>query len=143
MFSFLGSIPGLLSGLFGTINGITQAISNEKIALINATTDREKIEIQERIATLSAQRDVLVADSARSPVDMWMRTFIAIGPAFYIFLIYFWDKGIGKFFGCSGVTAPGTCGMFQTDEVTPEQWYVVLVILGFYFIHATVGLFKK
>lgn len=140
MLSFL---LGLIPGVFTTINGITQAISNEKIALINARTEQEKIEIQERISALQAQQAVLVADVARSPVDMWIRTLIAIGPAFYLFLIFFWDKGIGKFFGCFGQTAPGTCGLFQTDPITDQQWYVVLVVLGFYFVHSAVGMFRK
>lgn len=142
LLSGLGSIPTIISGLFSTVNGITQAISNEKIALINATTEREKIEINERITSLSAQRDVLVADSAKSSVDMWMRVFAAVGPVSYITKVFLWDKVIGSFAGCSGHTAPGTCEIFTTDPVTADQWYVVLIVLGFYFVHSTVGLFK-
>ena len=35
MFSFITAIPSLLSGLFTTVNGVTAALSNEKIAQIN------------------------------------------------------------------------------------------------------------
>lgn len=147
------SLPSLLGGLFKSIDGITQAISNERIALIGATTDRERIEIGERIAALTSQRDVLVADSAKSNWDMYMRLLIAFGPMSYLETIFFWDKVMGKFAGCSGHTTPDQigslfgievqCKMFETDPVTPEQWYVVLVVLGFYFVHSTVGLFKS
>lgn len=138
----IGGLPALLGGLFKSIDGITQAISNERIALIGATTDRERIEVNERILSLTAQRDVLVADSAKSSVDMWMRVFAASGPCSYVTKVFLWDKVVGSFVGCSGHTLPGTCETFITDPVTDQQWYVVLVVLGFYFVHNTVGLFK-
>jgi hypothetical protein len=140
--SALGSVPQILGLVTTTVQGITQAISNEKIALINATTDREKIEISERISSLTAQRDVLIADSNKSSVDMWMRVIAASGPVSYITKVFLWDKVIGSFAGCSGHTVPGTCELFTTDPVTADQWYVVLIVLGFYFVHSTVGLFK-
>lgn len=143
MFAFLTAIPGLLSGLFSTVNGITQAISNEKIALINATTDREKIEIGERIAALNAQRDALVAESAKSNWPIWIQSFMGGGVAGYVVVTIFWDKVVGKMFGCVGETAPGTCSMFTTDDLNPHQWYLVYVIVGFYFIHAIVGTAKS
>jgi len=34
---------GLIPGLFSTVNGITNAIANERLALINAKTEQERI----------------------------------------------------------------------------------------------------
>lgn len=127
MLGFLTFIPSLISGLFTTVQGVTQAISNEKIALINATTDREKVEIQERISSLTATQSVLVADAGRSSIDMWMRVGMALPPALYIGKIFVWDKMLG---------------WGSTDGLTPQEWYLVYVAYGFYFVHSTVGLFK-
>lgn len=127
MWALLTSVPGLISGLFTTLNGITSAISNERIALINAKTDSEKAEIGERISSLQAQQAVLVADASKSNIDMWMRVGMALPPALYVGKIFFWDK---------------TLGWGSTDGLTPQEWYLVYVTYGFYMVHSTVGLFK-
>ena len=85
----------LLPGIFGTINGITSAISNEKIAALNATTQEEQIAATERVASLQAQRDVLVADLSRSSLDIYIRSAFAIGPLVYLTKIYVYDKALG------------------------------------------------
>jgi len=118
----LGLVPGLLS----TVNGITNAISNEKIALINAKTKEEQIASQERINTLTARRDVLIADSSRSSLDMWIRLGYSIGPIYILNKIYLYDK-----------TFDGT------TTLSPELWNVIMVTIGFYFLHSTASLFRK
>ncbi len=135
MFSFLTAIPGLLGGLFGSLDKITAAISNERIALIAATTDRERIEIQERINSLNAQRDVLMEDAKSSKIDMWMRAIAAGGPISLVTKIFLWDKVVGSLAGCSGKGTPVSCGIFTTDPVTTEQWVLVGVVYGFFFVH--------
>src|ERR1700722_19786691 len=120
MLALLTAIPSLISGLFGTVNGITNALANEKIAALNATTDQERVAAQERVNSLSIQRDVLVADAAHSKLDLYMRSMIAFGPACYILKIFLWDK----------VLATWTNG--RTDPIDPNLWTVVMVILGFY-----------
>jgi hypothetical protein len=125
MWSLLTALPSLISGLFGSINGITNAISNEKIAAITAKTQEEQIAANERVATLQQQRDVLIADSAHSNLDLYIRSFIAIGPACYILKIFLWDKVLGAWTNGS------------TDPIDGNLWQVVMVILGFYFLSAT------
>ena len=49
MLALFTALPSLISGLFGTVNGITNAIANEKIAAITATTDEARIAAQERV----------------------------------------------------------------------------------------------
>ena len=119
------AIPGLMSGLFGTINGITNAISNEKIAALTATTQQEQIAANERIATLQQRRDVLIADAAHGSLDIWIRSTIAIGPAIYLFKIFVIDKTFGFLFHTN------------TDPLDPNLWQVVMVVLGFYFLSET------
>lgn len=50
----------LLSELSGAITNITKAISDTKIAGINATTEKERIAADERVKSLEAERDVLI-----------------------------------------------------------------------------------
>jgi len=131
LLGLLGIIPAALN----TINGITNAIANERIALINAKTEQERIQIQERINALTARSNVLIAES-RTPSGIWnarMRFFMAIGPAAVMFKLLFWDKVVGSLVGCSGVTAPGTCGIFITDPLDAHQWYAITAAICFYF----------
>jgi hypothetical protein len=125
MLALLTALPSLLGGLFGSINGITNAISNEKIAAITAKTDVDRIQSQERVLQLQSQRDVLIADASVSKLDLYIRSLIAIGPAFYLLKIFLWDK----------VLASWTSG--TTDPIDPNLWNVVMIILGFYFVSAT------
>lgn len=125
MLQLLLGLPGLISGAFGTINGITSAIANEKLAQITATTEKERILSGERVSTLEARRDVLIADAAHGSLDIWIRSSIAIGPALYLLKIFLWDKVLGAW----------TYG--TTDPLDPNLWQVVMVVLGFYFLSET------
>lgn len=123
--SLLGGLPALISGLFGTINGITSAIANEKIALITANTQEAQIAANERISALQQRRDVLIADAAHGSLDIWIRSIIAIGPAIYLFKIFVIDKVFGFLFHT------------KTDPLDENLWQVVMVVLGFYFLSET------
>lgn len=119
---------GLIPGLFTTINGVTNAITNEKIAALNAKTDQDRIAAEERVTSLQAQRDVLIADSAHSNVDMWMRTIIASGPAFILCKIFFYDEtGNGE----------------TVIPIDSPLWYVIMTVIGFYFLHSMSSTWAK
>jgi hypothetical protein len=135
MLSFLLGLPSILAGLFSTINGITAAISNERIAAMTAKTDQERVAAEERVHTLQQRRDVMIAESAQSNLNVYVRSCIALGPGSYILKIFLWDKVIGSLVGCSGPTAAGTCGLFITDRLDANLWVVVQVVLGFYFLY--------
>lgn len=134
MLSFLLSVPSLISGLFGTLNGITNAISNEKIALLTATTQQEQIAGNERIATLQQRRDVLIAEAGSSRLNIYVRAGLALGPLVILLKLFVWDKVIGSLVGCSQAPA-GTCGKFTTDPLDAHQWQVVMIVIGFYFLY--------
>lgn len=130
---FLGLIPGL----FNTVNGITNAIANERLKLISATTDRQKIAAEERITSLQAKRDVLVAESGRSNVNAFLRGCIGASAAVLIAKLLIWDKVIGSFYYCAGPAGQNKlgCETFRTDIVDPNQWAVVMAVVGFYFLY--------
>jgi hypothetical protein len=118
MFALLGLIPGL----FTTLNGITTAIANERIASINATTEQDRVAAQERLSTLQSRRDVMIAEGAHSNINAWIRAMIALGPAIYLLKIFLWDKVLQSLTGGS------------TDPLDPNLWVVVQTVLGFYFL---------
>jgi hypothetical protein len=131
--SLLGIVPSIMS----TIDGITKAIADEKIAALTATTDQERIHAQERISALQSRQAVLIAESvnpAAGKANAYMRFLLALGPLGIELKLELWDKVIGSFVGCSGVTAPGTCGMFITDPLDAHQWYTITAVIGFYFV---------
>lgn len=129
---FLSLIPGL----FNTINGITQAISNERLKLIDAKTDQQRIAAQERINSLEAKRSVLVAESGSSRVNAFMRASIGASVAVVVAKLLVWDKVVGSFSGCSGPMGSALeCTTFRTDAIDPNQWSIITAAIGFYFLY--------
>lgn len=132
--SALLAVPSLISGAFGTINGITKALSDAKIAAINATTAQEKIIADERISTLQSRRDVLIAEAGSgSRLNLIMRSGFAIVALSVVAKLYLWDKVVGSFVGCSQA-ARGTCGIFVTDPLDENGWKIIMIVMGFYFV---------
>lgn len=121
MLTAILSFLGLLPKAFDTIDNITNAIANEKIAGLQATTQQDQIASAERVSALQAQMQVLLADSKVSKWDIWMRTIIASGPTFILCKIFFYDE-----------TGFGT----TTIPLTSPLWNVIMWVLGFYFLHS-------
>lgn len=116
---FLSLIPGL----FNTVNGITNAIANERLKLIDAKTEQQKIAAQERISTLQSKRDVLIAESGASNINAIMRSCLAAPVAFLLAKIYVWDKALGSI----------TNG--HTDPLDSNLWSVITATVAFYFLY--------
>lgn len=134
MLALILGIPGMLSGLFGTINGVTNALANAKIAQITAVTQQDQIAAAERVQTLQARRDVLIAEAGSgSRLNLILRSLLAIGPTSVILKLFLWDKVIGSLAGCSAAPK-GTCGIFTTDMLDTNMWTVITVVIGFYFV---------
>lgn len=117
------SLLNLIPGLFTTVNGITSAITNEKINLAKSQTEEDKIASEERIASLQAKRDVLIAESGSSKINAIIRAVIGGSVAFVLAKIYVWDKALGTW----------TSG--HTDPLDPNLWNVVMATIGFYFVY--------
>lgn len=129
---FLSLIPGL----FTTINGITTAISNERLKLIEAKTDQQKIAAQERINSLQAKRDVMVAESGSSKINAIVRAAMGLEVAIIIGKLLVWDKVVGSLSGCAGEAGRALqCSIFRTDPLDFNQWAVITATVGFYFLY--------
>lgn len=113
----------LIPGLFTTVNGITNAIANERLKLIDAKTEQARITTQERITSLQAKRDVLVAESGRSNINAILRSSIGASVAFVLAKLLVWDKALGDYTGG------------HTDPLDPNLWNVIMATIGFYFVY--------
>lgn len=138
LLSLIGIVPNILT----TVEGITAAIANEKLAQITAQTDLERIASQERVAALESRRDVLIADAQKSRIDMIMRFIIAIGPALLIFKLFFWDKLVGSLVGCAA-QAGGLCTTFRTDALSDTDKTVLIAVISFYLLYQVADNFKR
>jgi hypothetical protein len=132
----LSLLLGIIPGLFTTVNGITNAISNERLKLIDAKTDQQKIAAQERINSLQAKRDVMIAESGASKINAVMRACLAAPVAIVLGKIYVWDKVIGSLSGCAGVAGQTMdCLVFRTDVLDANLWTVITATIAFYFLY--------
>lgn len=105
---------GVLSWL-NPFNTIVSKLADAYAARQNAKTDQERIDADERIATLKAQA------SAQRPVDSFVRIAFAAPVAIYYGKLFLWDK----------VLALGA-----TDPLSADLIHVSWVIIGFYFLHS-------
>lgn len=123
---------GLFNSISTTITNITKAISDEKIAQINATTDVEKAQISAKIGQLESQRDVLIADSQSKQgwIDPTIRVLLTLPVVVYLNKFIVWDKVVGSW--------PN----FSTDSLGVPGTYLLMAILGFFFLYSTAKIFK-
>jgi hypothetical protein len=116
-----------LLGLADPISRIAGKIADARVASIQASTDKERIEQEERIKALEARRDVLKAESD-GRVNGIIRALLAAPVVVFLWKVIIWDK----------VLALGT-----TDDLSENLWYVTMMVLGFYYVHWTVGRLKR
>jgi hypothetical protein len=123
MFAIITSLLGLVD----PIARIAGKIADARIAATQATTDKERIEQEERVKALEARRDVLRAESD-GRVNSAIRALLAAPVIVFLWKVIIWDK----------VLALGT-----TDDLSENLWYVAMMVLGFYYVHWTVGRLKR
>lgn len=125
---------GLILGALNPIEKITTAIVKARADSLNATTEQEKIAADERVRTLQQRRDVLVAEAGVSKANLIVRAIFAVPIILVLWKLLVWDKVIGSLAGCS--SAPrGTCGIFTTDPFDDNQWKIIMIVIGFYFLY--------
>ncbi len=137
MLSGILSLLGILPKAFGTIDNITNAISNERIRKISAHTEEEKILADERINALQVKRDVLIAESGTSRINAIIRGTLGASVSVLVAKLLVWDKVIGAFYKCAGAAGREMmgCETFRTDPIADNQWAVVTAAIGFYFLY--------
>ena len=129
-----GMIFGFLNnalGLKDVVRDITKSISEQKIALINAGTEKERIQVQQNIAELEAQRDVLVAEGRTSNANIYMRIGLALPVCVVLWKIFVWDKAFGQWTGG------------HTDALGEDLWWTIRIVLGFYFLFEVTKIWKR
>jgi uncharacterized protein involved in type VI secretion and phage assembly len=112
-------IPVLLA-LINPIAGIATEIAKYKTVALSATTDRARIDADERVRALEARRDVLIAEGSLSRLNAFMRFALALGPMLYLNKIFLWDKVLG---------------WGRTDPLDTNLWGVVIAVVSFYFLY--------
>lgn len=133
-FGPIGDLISIIPNAFHTVDNITNAISNEKINARNATTEDERTHANERVKSLEARRDLMIAEAPTSRTNLIVRA-VAASPAIaVIWKLMLWDKVMGSLVGCS--QAPfGTCKIFTTDQLDDNQWKIISIVYGFYFLY--------
>ena len=120
----MGWLLSLITGPFiDSALKLTGQIIDWQKKKLDAITEQERIEADEHIKTLQAQRDVQVAE-AGSGINAFMRLAFAVPPAIYLAKLYVWDK----------VLKLGT-----TDPLSPMMENVLWTVVGFYFLQWTVS----
>lgn len=121
------SIITALLGFADPIAKISQAIAQARIAATNAQTDREKIAQEERVKALEARRAVLERE-ADSRINQLIRAALAFPVIVFLWKVVIWDKVLD---------------WGSTDDLSENLWYVTMMVLGFYFLHWTVGRWRR
>lgn len=117
MFAWLSVIQGVLGFVSGPLARITDKIVELKIQQTNAVTEQAKVKAGEEVATMEAQRDVLIAESARSSLNVFLRTGFALPCVIYLWVLLFW-------------------WIFNVKIPPPpdDLHYMMPIVAGFYFV---------
>lgn len=126
MFQWLNPLKIFL----GPIESITNAIAQAQIEKARAQTDKEKIASEERISALRAKRDVLVAESG-DRVNRTVRALMALPVVFYLWKVIVFDKVFGSWL------------QWSTDPLGQSMTYIMLTIIGFYFVDSIASRWRR
>lgn len=119
-----------LSIITGPLEKITDAITQVQIAKAKAQTDKDKIAADERLHTLEAKRDVLIAESG-DKVNRLVRALLALPVAIFLTKVLVFDIAFGQWTG------------WTTSQPSDQLWIVINVVVGFYFIDNMVARLKR
>lgn len=136
----LSLILGFITGLAGPISQTVNNITELKKIRAQTESDIRRKEIDQQISENQDKKAILLAEAGRrvaGTLNAVLRTIAASGPIAYVTKIFFWDKTVGAFVGCTRNNieeALVDCTTFTTDPLDPYLWGVVTVVLGFYFL---------
>jgi hypothetical protein len=117
----------LLSFVTGPLTEISNDLKEAYQSKLNAANDAERIAAEERINLLEARKSIILAAQS-DPVERWVRVGFTLPFIVYVNKIVLWDKVLGW-----GVTDP------LSDNFT----WIMMTILGGYFLETTVKRVKK
>lgn len=121
---------GFLFSLVNPIASIVGKIADARVELAKAQTDTERIHAQERVDSLQARRDVMMAE-AGGPFG-WVNSVIRAGFAIP-FVIYnsklvLWDKVLS---------------LGSTDGLSTELFQIEVACISFYFLYDITARWKR
>lgn len=132
----VGALLGVAKDFIGPLEQVFKNIEDTKVALARAANESEKNQLEAKLGALQIQAQVLqtranlqAEESHSSRLNIMIRSWIGAGPAFLLTKIFVYDKALGQW-------THGT-----TDALDANLWQVIMVVLGFYFIHETVSMF--
>ena len=105
------------------IGSIVGQLAQAYTAKQNATTDQERIAVDERIKFLEAKSEVLVAEAAHGGFQSWIRPLFALPFVLYNFKLVIWDKILG---------------WGATDPLSDELFQIEMIVISAYFLTRTV-----
>lgn len=125
------AIFSFITQFINPVEKIAEKIAEYKIAQQNAVTEQARIEAGEHIEALKAKRDVLVAESATSRLNIYVRCFFAVPVGCILWKLCFWDIALGQW----------THG--STDRIDEHVWNLIYVVTGFYFMFEITKVIKR
>jgi hypothetical protein len=126
MLALLGWLPKIF-GAFDVVSRITEKIVDAKVSMATAANERERIAADERVRSLEARRNVLVAESG-SRLNAIIRASFALPFVIYNGKLVLWDKVLS---------------LGSTDALSPELFQVEMACIGFYFLYEVAARFKR
>lgn len=117
----------IIAGLLNPLTKITGQIAQVRLEAEKAKTNKERIAANERIKSLEARRDVLVK-SGNDRFNGVIRGLFAFPFVVYIWKLIIWDKVLR---------------LGSTDPLSEILTYLLMVIVGFYFLHWTINQLKR
>lgn len=117
----------------GGISGIAEELRGAYRDRLEAENDERRIKLDDKIATLNAERDALQAQrdvqiaEAGHAWNSIFRFLLAAPFLVFIWKVVVWDKVLK---------------MGSTDDLSPDLWNILAVVYGFYFVYEAASLFK-
>lgn len=140
MLGFILKFLPFVGSLVDPIAKITDKIVQLKIEQANQVTEQARIQSQEDIAVLEAQRAVMIAEAQyNARTNQLIRFLFVIPVGFVIWWLFIWDKVACKWF-VAAVDADRVC---TTDKLSIEMWWVIYTVIGFYFLQNIARVLKK
>ena len=135
----LSLVLGFVTGLVGPISNVLGRLADLKIAQVQASTDKEKMLVDQQIIEAEGRKAVLIAEAGHriaGTINASVRLFLTLGPAILLAKIFIWDKVVGSFAGCAGPGGKNLgCDTFTTDALDTNLWWVITAIIAFYFAY--------
>lgn len=117
---------GWLLSLINPLGRIVDKLADAHVQRANAATEQQRIAADERIKTLEARRDVILKAQS-DPFERWVRVGFSLPFVLYLWKLVVWDKLLG---------------WGATDNLSPDLWAILYIVLGGYFVDTVVRRFR-